>query len=138
MALVNCPDCGREMSDSASVCLQCGRPMQGRAPEKRRTNPWMIIGWLVLLVILLPLATCSLFLGGISTDAFNDYNERAAAKREPPPASLEVLVQGYEAAARAGNRDAMRDYANKISTHYPGTMLPPVEAAPTKDEFTAD
>ena len=27
MALVACPDCGRQMSDSAPACLGCGRPM---------------------------------------------------------------------------------------------------------------
>lgn len=27
MALVPCPDCGREVSDAAPACPQCGRPM---------------------------------------------------------------------------------------------------------------
>ena len=27
MALVNCPDCGREISTSAKACPNCGRPM---------------------------------------------------------------------------------------------------------------
>jgi hypothetical protein len=28
MALVRCPDCGRDISDAASACIGCGRPMQ--------------------------------------------------------------------------------------------------------------
>lgn len=27
MALITCPDCGRRISDAASVCIGCGRPM---------------------------------------------------------------------------------------------------------------
>ena len=33
MALVTCPDCGKQISDAAAVCIGCGRPMRGdRAP----------------------------------------------------------------------------------------------------------
>ena len=28
MPLISCPDCGREISDSAAACLGCGRPME--------------------------------------------------------------------------------------------------------------
>lgn len=28
MALMNCPDCEKQMSDTAPACLGCGRPMQ--------------------------------------------------------------------------------------------------------------
>ncbi len=28
MALINCPDCGREVSDLASACPGCARPLQ--------------------------------------------------------------------------------------------------------------
>lgn len=32
MALIPCPDCGREISDAAPSCLGCGRPMHSLAP----------------------------------------------------------------------------------------------------------
>ena len=28
MALTKCPDCGREVSDQATACIQCGRPIK--------------------------------------------------------------------------------------------------------------
>ena len=49
MALIRCPDCGREVSDQAPACVGCGRPIaQGTtAPQgstecpqcKRMINP---------------------------------------------------------------------------------------------------
>lgn len=40
MGLITCPDCGKEISDAAPACIQCGRPMQGlpqriTAPQRR-------------------------------------------------------------------------------------------------------
>lgn len=29
MPLIKCPDCGREVSDQAPACVQCGRPIGG-------------------------------------------------------------------------------------------------------------
>ncbi|NLF40280.1 zinc-ribbon domain-containing protein [bacterium] len=34
MALIACPDCGREVSDAATACPQCGRPVQPPAALK--------------------------------------------------------------------------------------------------------
>jgi hypothetical protein len=34
MALVKCPDCGREISDTAPTCLQCGRQMVATTVEQ--------------------------------------------------------------------------------------------------------
>lgn len=30
MALIKCPDCGAEISDSASACIRCGCPLRGQ------------------------------------------------------------------------------------------------------------
>lgn len=32
MALIACPDCGRQISDAAPLCIGCGRPMGGATP----------------------------------------------------------------------------------------------------------
>jgi DNA-directed RNA polymerase subunit RPC12/RpoP len=28
MALINCPDCGTQISDAAEACIRCGRPVR--------------------------------------------------------------------------------------------------------------
>ena len=30
MALINCPECGKEVSDKAAVCIHCGAPLNER------------------------------------------------------------------------------------------------------------
>ena len=43
MALITCPDCGGSVSDAASACIHCGRPMAAHAapaadPMRRRID----------------------------------------------------------------------------------------------------
>ena len=33
MALINCPECGQQVSDKAAVCIHCGAPLKETAPE---------------------------------------------------------------------------------------------------------
>ena len=41
MALLKCPDCGNDVSDQATACPSCGRPVQAAEPEKRiRRRTW--------------------------------------------------------------------------------------------------
>ena len=54
MALVKCPDCGREVSDQAPSCPNCGRPMAARRapppPPAKKSSSWpagcLILGFL--------------------------------------------------------------------------------------------
>ncbi|MGA7437651.1 MAG: hypothetical protein WBW32_05930, partial [Luteibacter sp.] len=64
MALVECPDCGREISDSAASCIGCGRPMHSMADgavvveqTAKKYKGWMAasflgaIGFIVLAIV---------------------------------------------------------------------------------------
>lgn len=46
MALIKCPDCGRQVSDSAANCPNCGRPISTkvRCPKCGSTNTSVISG----------------------------------------------------------------------------------------------
>jgi len=49
MALITCPDCGKEVSDTAKTCIGCGRPMERKAvKEERKTS---ILVWVVTIAI---------------------------------------------------------------------------------------
>jgi transposase-like protein len=54
MPLINCPDCGNEISDEAYVCPKCGRPTGKRPkyPLKR-----LALLWLALIAVFLAIWT---------------------------------------------------------------------------------
>ena len=33
MALIQCPDCGKEISDLAEMCINCGRPIKQKQQD---------------------------------------------------------------------------------------------------------
>lgn len=60
MALIICPECGREISDQAPACPHCGKPMHtSNAPEtyepqpKPNRLPFIIVGFFVALAVTL-------------------------------------------------------------------------------------
>jgi hypothetical protein len=74
MALIACPDCGKQVSTMASGCPHCGYPLKEPVPPppaaaaipsrrepaaKRGTSPWTIIGWLVLAFMALVVYSCT-------------------------------------------------------------------------------
>mgnify|MGYP002678385284 CR=1 FL=1 len=38
MALIKCPECGKEVSDKAEKCLNCGYPIKNRDYEEKSVN----------------------------------------------------------------------------------------------------
>lgn len=58
MALIDCPECGKRISDKAESCPNCGVPIRRRKdPENSKKNPALvvvaIIGAIVAVVVLL-------------------------------------------------------------------------------------
>lgn len=39
MALINCPECGKEVSDKADVCIHCGYPLQDETQSNKEDVP---------------------------------------------------------------------------------------------------
>lgn len=50
MALFNCPECGKEISDEAKSCPNCGYSLKNKSHSKKTKHKWLII--LVLLIAL--------------------------------------------------------------------------------------
>ena len=53
MALLKCPDCGRDVSTEAATCPQCGRPtasFSGKAVQtQRKGGKYEALGFLIIL-----------------------------------------------------------------------------------------
>ena len=61
MALINCPECGSQVSDSAGACPNCGHPLRGNKPSKSKAaklktgaivNVIGGLGWLLMFAYL--------------------------------------------------------------------------------------
>jgi len=62
MAMIDCPECGRQVSDQADTCPACGHPLKrgflGRAGTERTFNVGCLAVVLVIGVLVV-LAMCS-------------------------------------------------------------------------------
>lgn len=60
-----CRVCKQPVSEFAPACPGCGDPTAVRYGHARgkSTNPWTIIGWIIVIIFVLPLATCVGILG---------------------------------------------------------------------------
>src|SRR3990172_10933643 len=105
MGLVECPDCRREISDSAPACPNCSRPgargAVGRGGARERvvvkqkgTTAGGVFGGLFLFFIVMPaflfLGTCAVCVGGLNSAA----PHRAQAKTSSLPAAHAVGPAG--------------------------------------------
>lgn len=52
MALIKCPDCGKEVSNKAPVCPNCGRPIAPTGIYSFLSQRWVkIIGVIIIIYI---------------------------------------------------------------------------------------
>jgi hypothetical protein len=42
MAMINCPECGKEISSEAKICLNCGCPSKKLSEDKKQNRNWLI------------------------------------------------------------------------------------------------
>lgn len=104
MALIKCPECGKEISNKAKACPSCGCPLElpkesttiaahsSVAPPKRKKKHGCLITFIVLLVV-------SAFFG---INAAKDQNNNAAVPAEYKDSGISEL--GISAAADALNK----------------------------------
>jgi hypothetical protein len=42
MAMINCQECGKEISSEAKICLNCGCPSKKLSEDKKQNRNWLI------------------------------------------------------------------------------------------------
>jgi len=81
MALVKCPDCGRDVSDAAPTCPGCGRPMSRGPSCPKCGSPWTPGR---------PCPSC----GAITVGSTNSSSSSSALKPTKPAGCVLQLVGG--------------------------------------------
>lgn len=75
MALMRCPECGREVSSQAPACPSCGYPLQAKAqPPNALQSPhlwgrvalalgaWLVTPWIARLIVALAVCVLAYFM----------------------------------------------------------------------------
>ena len=75
MALINCPDCKKEVSENAPACPNCGAPIAVREEDKDAGAPLTTVQETSKKFKKLLLASAFLFWGGLASGVwiFEDY-----------------------------------------------------------------
>lgn len=126
MALIECPDCGEEISSEARVCIHCGRPMRSGKSGGSGSNKMLII--IVTVVMLSTMAVVAVpvvgIMAAIAIPSFLAMQLRA--KRSEAPMYLDA-IRVAELAYRA-------EFDHFVATPY----CPSSEPGRTLDDWTGD
>jgi phosphate/sulfate permease len=114
MAMVTCPECKREVSSQATACPHCGAPRRPVPLPAKSTNPWMVIGWIILAVVLLPIAGCIVaMIFGVSGSQYQEYLDKVEATKTsqpavPAPAApiMEITIESFRCEQRGDDTRA--------------------------------
>jgi hypothetical protein len=88
MALINCPECKKEISDKAGKCPNCGYPILQKVynykpPNKNELN--LVLAGVIIVIILLLVAFISVFTGAVKSSPQNvteySFNDSMQMKR---------------------------------------------------------
>ncbi len=120
MALINCPECGKEISDQAEVCINCGFQLRPSVPVKTKTKPRGRIVAIVIAIILVILISgaATLYFMVIKPNQEYDYAMQVMESGAYEDAvSLFVELDGYkdsgEKIKEAHYKRGMELFANK-------------------------
>lgn len=118
MALIKCPECGKEMSDTLNSCPHCGYVFNKKNSNK--TKKKYIIGIPIILCVLIIISICIFFLLPNSTKSFLakiDSQDIESAKK-----IYEQDIQGNEAQEEIVKDDLLKKI-EKIKTDYNNNVL---------------
>lgn len=86
MALINCPNCGAKISDTANHCPKCGAPLKSyTTKEKNKTSFYALLAVLGVLI----------FIAG-GTIAYSNYSEKKAQKEAQIKAEQKKLAEIHQ------------------------------------------
>ena len=113
MALINCPNCGATISDTANHCPKCGVQLKKTGVQKRNKT--------ALYALLSVLGALILIVGG--TIAYSDYSEKKAAKeakiraeqerQEEQQRQAEMEARAWEQATVDGTETGYQRYLDE-------------------------
>jgi len=96
MALINCPECNKEVSDQSSKCPHCGYTIKGMSyDDKKRVGK--IILWIIGIIVAIVLCV---IIYDASTVSYDELNERIEKSRQKYNAAQDRINELEEEQAK--------------------------------------
>lgn len=104
MAMVQCPECKREVSSQATACPHCGAP---RAAVRKGVSPWTIIGWVIVAFVALLAYSCVQVFKA-TTNPRDPWEAPKLSTAAPPlpPAPMELTIESFRCEQRGDDTRA--------------------------------
>ena len=80
MGLINCPECGKKISDKASSCPHCGNPIENDSSKRAKKTKKKYL-WLFIIIVLF------IFVGWL----YNDYKENQMTPEKAPREYIRII-----------------------------------------------
>ena len=93
MAMINCPECGKEISSEAKICLNCGCPSKKLSEDKKQNRNWLIATACILAIC------CGCFFGFRAYEAEQQKRGIRSVRKFRVPsinARFESIAEGEE------------------------------------------
>ena len=106
MAIIQCPECGKNVSDAATVCPNCGFPIHKENADKPRRNKILLI--IVVVIVLVAIAGAVVFFltqtaskksdgeNSVSSAETSKTEEEASASSKAGSSEKEISVSSKE------------------------------------------
>ncbi len=108
--IINCPECGHEVSDQAESCPHCGMTIAGKKKARNRKGCWIVL--IVVVALVLAVATAGYFYYRY-TQQQSEQSAYQNAIQSSEPAVLQNFLDIYSDAP-ASHRDTVKSHLEKL------------------------
>lgn len=115
MALIKCPDCGKEVSDKSTVCINCGCPLEVKEEKKEiiteyskkenkknKAVPFIITGVIIFLIVIVAVAIALIANSGIEVPSLYGVTEETATTILTSKSLIPNIVYEYDDTVKEG------------------------------------
>jgi hypothetical protein len=116
MALIICPDCGKNFSDAAASCPNCGRPNSASAaprapePEKKKSVGCAGMGCITLIALFIIGSIVGDSGGKSGSSASTTATSASSSASETTPAGTHITKSGYTFCYTVDDFNELTDY----------------------------
>lgn len=114
MALINCPECGKEISDSTKICPHCGYKLKNKSDSKK----WIIPVIIISIVVIIALIVTAVALTGKKESNKNDTQSTISSTVQETTADKSVSLNDnseFQEKLKSESEKSIKDMQDKYT-----------------------